>query len=121
MAAVELAFKHCPDCDTTKPVAEFHRHPKTRDRLQVRCKPCFNAYERERRATRRAAMGEEAWLEYQRQIIRRHRQKTGNVQGKAYARDKFRAVQVLIDLHRDEFEHLLLLARRGELPAQVPH
>jgi hypothetical protein len=109
MAAVELAFKHCPDCDTTKPVAEFHRHPKTRDRLQVRCKPCFNAYERERRATRRAAMGEEAWLEYQRQIIRRHRQKTGNVQGKAYA------------LHRDEFEHLLLLARRGELPAQVPH
>ena len=36
--------KHCPHCDTDKPVSEFHKHP--RDGIQSYCKDCQRVLER---------------------------------------------------------------------------
>lgn len=35
-----MASKHCPTCDETKPVTEFHRRLQAKDGLQNHCKPC---------------------------------------------------------------------------------
>lgn len=44
-------LKTCSRCGKDKPLEEFH--PKTGERAGVHayCKPCFNAYKRDRRAT----------------------------------------------------------------------
>jgi len=40
--------KFCPKCGETKPAAEFHASKSQRDGLNSYCKPCWNAYCRER-------------------------------------------------------------------------
>lgn len=108
--------KRCPDCGDVKPASQFYKHPDTTDRLQTRCIACFVAYSKARRAQRRAEMGEEAWLEHQRRLTATSRARTENATGRAYDRARRSALQALVDRHRIEFEHLLLLARRGDLP-----
>lgn len=34
--------KMCPDCGETKPLTEFHKHPKTSDGANSYCKLCVN-------------------------------------------------------------------------------
>ena len=117
MSAPELAEKRCTKCGETKPLSGFHRNRRAADGHHYWCKPCMTAYTNERAAIRRAEMGEEAWLAHQREITRRHRERTKNAKGKEYQAAKNRAISVLMERHRTEFEHLLLLARRGELEA----
>ena len=100
---------HCNACDTDKPAVEFYAYSPTR------CKDCCRDYQTRRRAERRAEMGDAAWLAHQRAIVARHRANGGNVKTRAYARAQAAALRALVDLHRAEYEHLLLLARRGEL------
>lgn len=60
-------------------------------------------------------MGDEAFLREQRRVVDRHRRRTNNRTGRAYSQARIKATKALIDAHRAEFDHLLLLARRGEL------
>lgn len=39
-------MKHCPVCETSKPLSAFYRHPRTSDGLNYRCIPCQNEYNR---------------------------------------------------------------------------
>ena len=40
-------MKHCPECDTTKPVKDFYRDRARRDGLNRVCKPCANKSKRQ--------------------------------------------------------------------------
>lgn len=115
-AGVVLLEKRCTKCDTVKPLSEFHRNKTAVDGRHAWCKPCSRQYQRERQAKAREEMGEEAWLVSRAAITRRHRERTGNATGKAYERARRAALEALRELHPNEFEHLFLLARRGELP-----
>lgn len=42
-------MKTCRTCGEAKPVTEYHRHARTRDRLDARCKECKRAWADERR------------------------------------------------------------------------
>lgn len=115
---LELATKTCTKCAETKPLTEFHRNQRHADGLSSSCKECNRADSAQRTARRRAAMGEDAWRSHVAAVVAKHRAKTGNAMGKQYRRDTYAAQQALIDRHRREYEHLLLLARRGELVAR---
>jgi 5-methylcytosine-specific restriction endonuclease McrA len=43
-------MKHCNKCDTTKPVAEFHKDSSKRDGLRTQCKACKNMVDAKWRA-----------------------------------------------------------------------
>lgn len=42
-----METKKCSCCGETKPVSEFHKHPKTKDGLNGRCKACRKEYNKE--------------------------------------------------------------------------
>lgn len=115
MSAPALTTKTCRSCGEDKSLTEFYRGARNADGLRWTCKTCDIAAAKAREARRRVEMGEEAWLERNRRIVAASRRRTGNKSGIAYMRARTRALQALADLHRKEFEHLLLLARRGEL------
>lgn len=48
-----VAEKRCFGCGLVKPTSEFYRHKKMRDGILGKCKPCFLACERKRRAVQR--------------------------------------------------------------------
>ena len=55
-----MSSKYCPRCEATKPASEFHKHSKTKDGLQPKCKSCAlemarEAYRRNPDAVKRAA------------------------------------------------------------------
>lgn len=114
---IDLLTKRCHDCGTVKPASDFYlqRYKSGNRGLRSICKLCENTRVMTRRAARRAEMGEAAFRAHQNLISQRSRARTGNAWGIQYDRDKRRARQALINLHRDEYDHLLLLARRGEL------
>jgi hypothetical protein len=109
MSATEtVPTKVCSKCGNEWPLDGFHkdggRSPSGRHGW---CKSCMNDSVRKRQAKRRAEMGEEAYLAYQREITRRSRQRTGNSQGKTYERASWRAAQRLKDAHPEEYADLL--------------
>lgn len=112
---LRLAEKPCTKCGEVKPLSEFYRNKTKRDGRHCACKVCHRASTDAAQERRRAAMGEDRFKELQRIKVQYHREITGNVTGKEYARAVWRATQVLKGRHRKEYEHLLLLARRGEL------
>ena len=115
MSGIELAEKRCRKCGEMKPLTEFHRNRSNTDGRTGSCAKCETEMVKARAAERRAEMGEEAWLAHQAEIQRRHRQRTGGARDRRYNADRYKATQALIERHRSEFDHLLLLARRGEL------
>lgn len=115
MSAPVVLTKRCRDCGETKPASEFHVQATARDGLRPYCKPCTIARVNASVARRRAAMGDEAWYAHRRAQVNASRRRTGGAAGLAYNRARYAAFQALADRHRKEFEHLLLLARRGEL------
>lgn len=115
MSAVELAEKRCTKCDEAKSLVEYSPSRRHRDGLHSWCKACNNEDVKRRKAERRAEMGESVWLAHASAIVRKHRERTGNAYDKEYNRARRKALAVLTDRHRVEFDHLLLLARRGEL------
>lgn len=94
------ATKPCTKCGLVLPLAEFY--PR-----YSHCKECELARVTEYRARKRAEMGDEAWLVLQREIVQRHRQRTGNRTGRAYNLARRRAIATLIARHSAEFESLL--------------
>lgn len=48
------ATKTCSKCGVSKSIEEFHKHPKTRDRLIGRCRSCRRAYDLTRAEKRRS-------------------------------------------------------------------
>jgi len=47
MNDVTVASKRCPSCGEEKPAADFYRHRAKPDGLQIQCKECQRAYQRE--------------------------------------------------------------------------
>ena len=110
-----LLLKTCPVCRETKTAAEFYRSGRTGDRLSYECKSCATSRAKKNREQRRSAMGDAAFREHTRQAVAKSRQRTGNRSGIEYNKARSRAIAALIEAHRDEFDRLLLLARRDEL------
>lgn len=108
--SLELVEKRCPTCGEVKPLSGFHRNRRNSDGHTDKCKPCANAYVKEQTAKKRRQMGDEAYLAHQREIVRRHRERTGNRNGKLYSRAVSLAQQQLAEAHRDEYEARLRLA-----------
>ena len=106
-AALVPVEKRCGKCGKVKPASDFYRAQRRATGLSSYCKPCQRADTRERTAKRRAEMGEEAWLAYQRDGVRASRERTGNARGRAYSRAARRAAKRLAELHPREWEHLL--------------
>lgn len=115
MTAVATTTKVCKTCGEAKSLTDFSPNKTTRDGLAQRCKPCVNEDVKRRRAQRIEQLGKDEVLRQEREYLARWRKRTGDVNNKEYGRIKRAATQRLIDLHRSEFEHLMLLARRGEL------
>lgn len=70
---------------------------------------------RRNRELRRSAIGDEALRAIEAERVRRSRERTGNVAGKAYEAAKRAALKALRERHADEYAHLFELAKRGEL------
>ena len=63
--------KPCKTCGRTLPLTEFRHHPKTKDRLQVSCKECFNAMTRQSKAAKRALDAERQEADGKKRVVRR--------------------------------------------------
>lgn len=113
--APELATNQCRTCGDVKPLSEFHRSTSHRSGYRNDCKDCAKAKVYENQAEWRALLGDEAYNRRKRVITANSRRRTGNASGRAYGRAQSLAVAVLRERHRKEYDHLLLLARRGEL------
>lgn len=111
VVTVELAQKVCPKCGERKPLSEFHRRSASPDGHQNYCKPCCITSTRESQSRRRAGMGEDAWLAFQRARVNASRQRTGNQAGRARSAARNAAIAKLIEAHRREFESLLRIEK----------
>lgn len=98
--------KRCLDCGETKPLSEFHRNKSRKDGRHMYCAECNRQRARASAARRRERMGEAEWLEHQRQILARSRERRDSARERQYARAKYRAVQRLIEAHPRQFEAL---------------
>jgi hypothetical protein len=110
-----LVTKVCRGCRVEKTGSEFYVRPSFRGGLDTYCKTCRREQVRQRAAQARAEMGDELWRDLNRRIVAKSRATTGNVNGRAYNKARSDALEALKNRHRTEFEHLFLLARRGEL------
>jgi hypothetical protein len=102
-------------CGESKPLSQFHKAPQMRDGRANHCKVCATAESIERRKRQRERMGDEAYRAHQALIVKKSRQKRGYSQERDYSKAQREALWALVDRHRREFDHLFLLARRGEL------
>lgn len=117
MSTVELLVKTCTACNETKPASEWYRNRARKDGLAAECKACARSRVDASKARRRQELGEAEYLRRQREIVARSRKKRGMKREREYRRAQRAAHQELANRHRKEYEHLLLLARRGELEA----
>lgn len=113
--AVELLTKRCTECETDKPASEFHKDRSKRDGLRSACKSCITERVKQYRQERIDQFGLDYVRRQERLAVERHRRRHGPEKDREYNRARNEAVRVLIERHRAEFEHLFLLARRGEL------
>lgn len=107
-----LATKTCSTCKRELPVSSFYREKLSPDGLRYSCKECTKEQSRASRERRRAKLGEEYYLAVTNAAVKRHRQRTGNAYDKLYRRATYLASKRLKELHQDEYEHLLNVARR---------
>ena len=108
--SVELVEKTCAKCKRTLPLSEFYRNRSRSDGRSDRCKDCAKDAVKASKASRRAEMGEEAWLTSRAEAARRSRERSGNQRGRIYDRARRAALQGLIDAHRSEFDRRMALA-----------
>jgi hypothetical protein len=107
MTTLTLATKACTKCGETKPLSGFHRNRRNADGLQNRCKECMRAESLEHQARRRAEMGEDAWLAYKRDNVRRSRQNPDVRRRQLLAQAAYgQALQALRRLHPSDFDAL---------------
>lgn len=113
--SIEVLSKRCTKCGEIKPVSDFYREKHKRSGYHSHCKVCHRASTKAAQARRRARMGEDAWLAHQRELVARSRERRQMSSERTYSKARWDATQTLIQRHQSEFDHLLLLARRGEL------
>lgn len=116
MTAVDLATKRCCACGEVKNLSEFHRNRSMPDGLRSDCKPCAIARVKASQAKRRAEIGEAAYLAERRAQVAKSRQDPRVA--RAHDEDSLArraAARELRERHRAEYDHLVLLAKRGEL------
>lgn len=112
MSTIELIVKACNKCGESFPLNDFYRNASKPDGYVNRCKPCHRESVYAAQRARRAAMGEEAWLERGKESARRSRERTGNASGLRYNKGRTLAISRLIEAHRREYEFLLAVALR---------
>lgn len=116
MSDVVLPLKRCHTCHERKPLSAFSRRSDQADGLATECRPCAaERYARNRRS-RIERDGIEAERARGRANVQRHRARTANETGKRWNAARTSAVRALIARHREEYDRLMLLATRGELP-----
>ncbi len=112
--AVSEATKQCTKCGESKNLHEFHIVTCHPDGLAYCCKLCARAAAKRNAIKRREAMGDEEWLRRNRAATRKTRILHGTESNREQVRAYTRATAALRGLHRTEFDHLYLLAKRGE-------
>jgi len=112
MSGMILAVKTCSMCGVEKSLSQFHRSKQETDGHRYDCKDCVRTYVDAYRARRRAEMGEEAWLAHQRDITAKSRTKASVRERQRLANAAYdKALSVLRENHRDEFDALLVRER----------
>lgn len=118
MSEVVLPTKQCRDCGEEKPLSSFHRNARRSDGHSLYCKPCGTARTKAYQRRKKEEMGEEAWLESQREQMAKHRStQHGREAALLQGRIQSEAVSRLKELHRDDWERLLSIVRY-EMEAQ---
>jgi hypothetical protein len=109
---VDVAVKTCRGCGETKSLAHYYKTKSTRDGLQSRCKSCHIEVVKARKDLRRAEMGEDAWLEQQRQMQRKRRSDPETRENDyRHSRRVAAAMAELRDRHRKEYDAILARLR----------
>ncbi len=112
MSAIEMVTKACRDCNTEKPLSEFHRDQSSRDGATRICRQCARKRSADWKARKVQEVGEEAFRATRRQEMQQRRRNKGpsdkeRLQALAYSA----AVSELRKRHRAEFEALYRAAR----------
>lgn len=102
-----LVEKRCSRCGEVKPASEFHRQRTTKTGLHSRCKQCATEATQESIERRKNEMGEEAWRAYQKTVVKRSRERTGDVSNKLSMKAQWAALARLRERHRAEYEQFL--------------
>jgi hypothetical protein len=111
-----VAMKRCTKCGEVKNLSEFYQTPRVADGHSSSCKTCQREAKKQHSAQRRAEMGDDAWLALQAARTAKSRKKPHvREKGNEVNKRRWLALAALRDRHRAEYEHLLLLAKRGEL------
>lgn len=111
--SLDLAMKRCPGCDQELPLSAFT--PSAQQRSGAACRECQNKRARRYTANRIARIGPVAERERIRRHVQTHRDRTNYAYVRRYDSQRRAAIQALIEAHRGEFDHLMLLSKRGEL------
>lgn len=115
-AQLQTLTKTCPKCGESKNPSQFGRDRTRADGLQCWCGDCSRRASNQRRLAR-LAEDPDAERRRQRENVKRYR---STPEGRRRSREQGRrqrlAIKHLIANHHEEYERLLLLARRGELP-----
>lgn len=114
MSAPVAATKVCGKCGVEKNLADFYRNNRKKDGHTWQCKECARAYQAARNAQLRAEMGDAAYRALRNGQTRAWRRDNPESAAK-HQRPRHTAIRHLIEAHRDEYERLLLLAKRGEI------
>lgn len=107
-----MIWKLCPDCGRKRPASQFHKNRRSKDGLASYCKEHGTARTKARQAAQRAAMGDEAYLQYRALLTTRRRARVGPDADREYNRAVHHATRRLIEAHRDEYDRYLTAARR---------
>lgn len=110
MIELDMATKRCTKCGETKPLSGFYRNGGRGDGRHSWCAACQGAHAAASNA-RKMAEDPDGFRERQREVVARHRARTGNARGKALNRARSAAIAALIEAHRKEYEALLRVAK----------
>lgn len=107
------ATKTCSVCGRRLNLSEFPRDRRAADGLRYECRTCNASRAKANAARRRAEMGEDAYLAHVREVVRRSRERKPEAT-RRYNRAQARAVAVLRENHRSEYDRLLAIELRRE-------
>lgn len=107
------ATKKCTACGRRLNLSEFHKDRANTDGLRSDCRSCNGARVKASTARRRAEMGEDAYLAHVREMTRKSRERRPEAT-RRYNRAQRRAMSVLRENHRAEFDRLLAIELRRE-------
>ncbi len=111
--SLQAATKYCKKCDTEKNPSDFYNNASNKDGRSRYCADCTRLRVKQSQAKRREELGDERYLATRRGDVARFRQtEAGKRQVKLDRMIRTEANRRLRELHRDDYEHLLKIARR---------